>query len=328
MSLDSDTGTTRKNGLDQFKFKKTAPQSPASTSNTSMTIANGNMAASLPSYHTPPLQSRDATMQSRYFTGTSSTNGTVLVPNSSPLAPDAGYQHYQLPVTQNLSDNFSTAGPSHPNPWSQSSQNVHIDPLSAPSGFIGHNAPVVPSFTRPPWNNDAKRISEAEGMSEDGPPRKRINRGPPLDAPGSPEIQRLGYRYDQLSNSTGGLSTSSEESMPDIRHSLDGASKPRIIRGQHPERPVNSQTDKPFFLFKMGYPDRPDSVIRSAWDQANGDKQVADNLLKDPSFGTTPAPVATKPLSNTTPEPSAEIGRVAEVDEATKAIRAALKEKG
>ncbi|KAH7910603.1 SNF2 family N-terminal domain-containing protein [Hygrophoropsis aurantiaca] len=173
-------------------------------------------------------------------------------------------------------------------------------------------------------------------MSEDGPPRKRINRGPPLDAitrqsvdaPGSPEIQRLGYRYNQLSNSTGGLSTSSEESMPDIRHSLDGASKPRIIRGQRPERPVNSQTDKPFFLFKMGYPDRPDSVIRSAWDQANGDKQVADNLLKDPSFGTTPAPVATKPLSNTTPEPSAEIGRVAEVDEATKAIRAALKEKG
>ncbi|KAH7927144.1 hypothetical protein BV22DRAFT_1193850 [Leucogyrophana mollusca] len=341
MSVDGDAGASRKNNLDQFKFKKTAPQNAASSATTSVTTVKGSLGTSLPSYPAPPLQSRDATMQSRYFPGAPSSNGTVLVPSSSPLAPDAGYQHYQPPFAQNLFDSFPMAGPSQPNPWSQSSQAARVDPLSASSGFVNHNAPVYPNFTRPPWGGDTRRVSDVEGMGDDGPPRKRINRGPPLDAtskgpadaPGSPDIQRLGYRRNQLSQSTGGLSTSSEESMPDIRHSLDGPSKPRIIRGQRPateERIETPQSDKAYNIFKMGYPERADPVIRAAWDQANGDKQMAHKLLKDPSFGTFPATTeSTKPSSNTAPEPPpAEIGRVAELDEATKAVRAALREKG
>ena len=182
-----------------------------------------------------------------------------------------------------------------------------------------------------------------DGYAEDGPPRKRINRGGPNDAPpvlgarvpDSPEIQRLGQRR-KANTSLGGQSTSSEDSMPDIRHSLDPPinGRSRILRGQRPgsSEPTEARdmthNKAAFAMFRLSNIERDINLVQAAWAQAGGDEKKATSLLDDPlwkppSFSTE----SKSPKLNTVPDPPAEIGRVAEVDEATKANRAALREK-
>ena len=229
------------------------------------------------------------------------------------------------------------AGPSRYNPWSHPAQPQHPDPLSASSGFVNGGRAVYASFTRS-YGGDVRRMSEVDGYAEDGPPRKRINRGGPVDilpvlgahSPGSPEIQRLGQRRKANVN-LGGLSTSSEDSMPDIRHSLEPSStgQSRLLRGQ---RPGSSEPTAPrdathnkdaFAMFRLSNIERDINLVQAAWTQAGGEEKKATTLLNDPSW----KPETKSPKLNSSPGPTAETGRVAEVDEATKANRAALREK-
>lgn len=227
-------------------------------------------------------------------------------------------------------------GSSQYNPWSQSGPLTVQDVLSSSSEFV-HSAPSHASFTRPsrPWGGDVRPLSDVDGLADEGPPRKRINRGTPSNAqplgmmtPGSPDIQRPGQRRKQNA-STEGQSHSSDESMLDARSSLGGPSK-RIVRGQRP----NHADSYEFTVFQLSHPGHELATLKAAWIQAEGNDNRASSLLSDsswkPQSTSTPSnsTTVTKVISTPVPEPPAvEIGRVEEVDEATKAHRAALREK-
>lgn len=322
----------QKAALDRLRFRKTTRQD-TSESDSPLPVAPNNPALL---FAAPPLQSRDASAAAHCYPPStpSASHATILVPNSSPVAPETNHQSY---TQQSPHDALSMAGPSRFNPWPQPAQSQHPDPLLASSGFVNGGKAVYASFTRF-HGGDIRRLSEVDGYAEDGPPRKRINRGGPADAlpvlgarlPDSPEIQRLGQRR-KANVSLGGVSTSSDDSMPDIRHSLEPAvtGRPRILRGQRPgsseptePRDVTSNKDA-FAMFRLSNIERDITSVQAAWAQAGGDEKKATSLLDDPSW----KPDFKSFKLNPSPDPPTETGRVAEVDEATKASRAALREK-
>ena len=73
-------------------------------------------------------------------------------------------------------------------------------------------------------------------------------------------------------------------------------------------------------MFKMTNPDQSEARVTAAWIQANGDQVKAQAFLQDRNW----SPVVGTPK----PEADKEVGRVKEIDEANKAQRAAVKEKG
>ncbi|KAF8444561.1 SNF2 family N-terminal domain-containing protein [Boletus edulis BED1] len=164
--------------------------------------------------------------------------------------------------------------------------------------------------------------------------KKRVNRGGPTDTlpvlgthvPDSPEIHRLGQRR-RANVSLGGVSTSSEDSMPDIRHSLEPSAtgRSRILRGQRPDsseptEPRDTTHNKDAFaMFRLSNIERDINLVQAAWAQAGGDEKRATSLLHDPLWKPEPKYIS--------PDPPTETGRVIEVDEATKVSRAALREK-
>jgi SWI/SNF-related matrix-associated actin-dependent regulator 1 of chromatin subfamily A len=125
-------------------------------------------------------------------------------------------------------------------------------------------------------------------------------------------------------------SHSSDESMLDVKSSLEGPSK-RIVRGQRPDH-ADSYV---FTVFQLSHPGYDLATLRAAWNEANGNDNKASLLLSDSSWKpqSTPTPsnstTATKIPSMPAPDPSVveTTGRVEEVDEATKIRRAALREK-
>lgn len=162
-----------------------------------------------------------------------------------------------------------------------------------------------------------------------------MNRGTPSDAlplgmvtPGSPDIQHPGQRRKQNMN-VERQSHSSDESMLDVRSSLEGPSK-RIVRGQRPDH-----TDSYVFtVFQLSHPGHDLATLRAAWNEANGNDNKASLLLSDsswkPQSTSTPSnPATVTVLSMPAPEPPTveTTGRVEEVDEATKTQRATLREK-
>ncbi|KAG1732213.1 SNF2 family N-terminal domain-containing protein [Suillus paluster] len=330
MSVDDVANSRKTSSVGGLRFQK-KPNKDGSEATTS-SAAPSNVA--LPSF-VPPPQSRDATAPARYHPPATPSRGIVLVPNSSPLLPDAGYhQPYQPHHLQYTQGSSSATGPGQYNLWSQSGPSTVPDVLSSSSGFV-HSGPTHASFTRPsrPWAGDVRPLSEVDGLGDEGPPRKRINRGTPSDArpigmvtPGSPDIQRPGQRRKQ-NMSAERQSQSSDESMLDVRSSLEGPSK-RIVR-----RPDHADSYE-FTVFQLSHPGRDLATLKAAWNEARGNDNKASLLLSDSSWKPAPASTpsssatVTKAPSMPPPEPSAvETGRVEEVDEATKAIRAALREK-
>lgn len=225
--------------------------------------------------------------------------------------------------------------------WGQPSPPAVVDPLSAPSGLVNNARPIYASFTRIPAG-DGRRLSDIEGYSDEGPPRKRINRGdhhyqrpatpkattleqPNVLVPDSPEIQIHGYRRKPPM-----ASPSSDDSMPDVRHSLDVPSpsgRSRIVRGQRPSPfEPNAQSREALTKFKISNPERDPTLVQAAWDQAGGDIKKATDLLHDPSWKPLPPPIDHN-SSAMVFDLHTETGRVSEVDEANKASRAAMKEK-
>ncbi|KZT11032.1 uncharacterized protein LAESUDRAFT_361822 [Laetiporus sulphureus 93-53] len=333
MSLGPGAAANKKAALEQLKFKKKQKQQNTSVDE-SVLPASASWTAAGTTLDRPPAQSRDATIPSRYFSATPISPGNVLAPNSSPPPHDPSH-HSNRSFWQSDSLGDGIPGLIHSEPPSQPFTPVRVDPLTAPSGFVRGNSVPHASFTRP-WNGNGRQMSETEDSGDGERPRKRINRGrspkDPLDlltSPESPEVQAPGRK--RRVNGTFSLSSiSSDESISDAMD-VAGPSRSRIVRhAQSPQEPPSSSQpsqseseDPRFTRFKMVQPLHPLSVVRAAWDQAGGDVQKASALLTDPSWRP-PSASNGKPVAR----PTAETGRVKEIDEANKAQRAAIRERG
>ncbi|KDR75850.1 hypothetical protein GALMADRAFT_248579 [Galerina marginata CBS 339.88] len=278
-----------------------------------------------PTYPTPPAQSRDGSVSSRYFPSTPSSPGNVLVPNSSPLPYDdvrlKPYQPYSSLSNQAVA---SSSRSIYGNGWASHTASFDSDPLSAPSGFVSHRAPSHASLRRQ-WNGDEPQ------NHEEGPPRKKINRGSSEDAfiapgsPTSPGIQRIGQKGHASTISIDAASMSSDDSLADPGRILAGSSKPRLTKSRpSPARDWQSASEPPtdhkFTLFSITYPGEDPMRIKAAWSQAGADEKKATALLNDPSWSP-----ARPPSTSVVKE---ALGRVREIEEASKAQRAAVKEMG
>ncbi|KAF9012372.1 SNF2 family N-terminal domain-containing protein [Cyathus striatus] len=320
-SSESIARDNKRAALEQLKFNKSRNTDrsthPSSSSATSTSLSQ-------PSYVLPPAQSRDATFSSRFFPSTpSSTYGNVLVPNSSPLAPDDSSLIYGSPGEFHQHDVATT---NVSKSWNSGRSLFPSDPLSAPSGFVSSTTSTHASF-RHQWSTDMRHV---DPMHDDGPPRKRMNLGTSLDtystpeSASSPQILRPGQRRRRP---TDALSFSSDDSLPDASQILHGT-RPRITRNRPSPSPDTSSTMEPsdetkFTRFRLTMPTEPPPRVRAAWIQAGGDIKKATALLSDSSWS--PSASAKEAKERKLDE---HMGRVKEVDEATKAQRAAVKEKG
>ncbi|RDX55004.1 hypothetical protein OH76DRAFT_1452755 [Lentinus brumalis] len=177
-----------------------------------------------------------------------------------------------------------------------------------------------------------------EGGEDGERPKKRLNTGPtnsrdPIDflSPGSPDVRMPGQRHTAPNTSLSSISLSSDDSFPDARDLVSGASHPRITRGQHApeEKPSSSSSTQAnedeavFTRFRLSQIEHDTDVVRAAWKEAGGDVPKASALLVNPAWK--PRPKTPPPKAK---DPTVETGRVKEVVEATKAQRLAVKEKG
>lgn len=306
--------------LDQLRFKKQRENHTQFAEALSSSIPE---ASEQPSYPSPPSQSRDASRPSRFFPSTPSALGNVLVPNSSPLSPQETLGVPQHPFIYSH-DVASSSSSTLANGWAQPRINLTLDPLTAPSGFISHGGPAHASLRRQ-WNGDDQYAQE------EGPPRKKVNRRTSEDAfitpgsPPSPDGQRAGQRRRITTIGIDATSMSSDDSLQEPIRILPGPSKPRLTKhrpslssGSHVM--LETPQDQRFIGFKMTMPMESAARVQAAWNQAGGDVKKATELLSDHSWS--PYPVVPPKAEQET------LGRVKEIDEASKAQRAALKEKG
>ncbi|RDB24951.1 ATP-dependent helicase fft2 [Hypsizygus marmoreus] len=310
--------SNKKTALEQLRFNR-----QQQTSRPTHVVASSSGFGASQQTYVPPPQSRDATVSSRFFPSTPSSNGTILVPSSSPLTLEGtvhAYQPYGRPYGYDVAP---VHGLNHSNSWGR----INADPLSAPSGFISSSTHSHASLRRP-WSGDGGQIV---GAREEGPPRKRMNIGTSHDAsdmansPSSPEIQRPGQRRRIIRNGMENTSTSSDDSLPDISAIHAGPSKPRIKRGRSPSPDASPSTgpspDSKYIRFRLTMPMESSNRVQAAWTQAGGDVKKATEILSDPTWIPPKTPVAVKIEKDS-------VGRVKEIDEATKAQRVAVKEKG
>ena len=195
--------------------------------------------------------------------------------------------------------------------------------MSEPSGFVS-NTGISDASLRRQWTAD-ERFGH-----EEGPPRKKINRGTSRDAfvvpdsPPSPDIQRISQRRPVQPIGLDDVSISSEESVILPSRTMAGPSKSRLTK----TRPSPSldlllseaPTDREFISFRMTYPTESLARIQAAWNQAGGDVKRATAFLADSAWSPT--------LPSTAAIEKETLGRVREIEEASKAHRAAVKEKG
>lgn len=322
ISTTNSSEENKRNVLDQLRFKKQQENHTefAEASQPSILQASGQ-----PSYPPTPSQSRDASRPSRFFPSIPSTLGNVLVPNSSPLSPQETSGMPQRPYGHQYGHDVASASSStFANGWAQPRINLTLDPLTAPSGFIFHGGPTHASLRRQ-WNGDDQYLQE------EGPPRKKVNRKTSEDAfiapesPPSPDIQRAGHRRRIPTIGIDATSMSSDDSMQEPSRMLAGPSKPRLTKHKPSPSPDSHaisevSQDQRFISFKMTMPTESVARVHAAWNQAGGDVKKATELLSDRNWS--PYPVASAKVEKET------LGRVKEIDEAFKAQKAALKEKG
>ncbi|KAL4268944.1 hypothetical protein AB1N83_002062 [Pleurotus pulmonarius] len=373
-SPEASIASNKKPGFENLKFTKTQPSTPSTPPSSSSAI---NGVASTSSAAQQPTQSRDATHPSRFFANPSTSYGNVLVPSSSPLSSETIYRPYNSHSSSFEHDVAPVAGGSHSGQWGMVRPPYGMDPLSAPSGFV-LNGNATNATLRRPWGGDG---SDGGYARDEGPPRKKFNRGPSIDptdvvsSPGSPEISRLSTRRRIPTGAPDSLSLSSDESMPDISTAFAAPSRSRIVRERpgHVARSSVEHADDPKFIqFKITNPLEDASRVRAAWDQAHGDSKRATDLLADPRWspgqpplqahndqgllrfkmtmpGHDPARIhaawtsasgdirkatdyvldsSWSPPSKSPSKPTEDLGKVKEIDDANKAQRAAIREKG
>ena len=308
--------------LDQLRFSKKPENNHtqfAEASTSSLPEDSGQL------YSPPPSQSRDASRPSRFFPSTLSTLSNVVAPNSSPLSPQETFGMPQHPYNHQFShDVASTSSSTFANGWTQPRINLALDPLTAPSGFVSHGGPAHASSRRQ-WNGDDQYVQE------EGPPRKKVNRRTSEDAfitpdsPPSPDVQRAGQRRWITTIGIDATSLSSDDSLQEPSRMFAGPSKPRLTKHRPSPSPdshaiLETPQDQRFIGFKMTMPTESVARVQAAWNQAGGDVKKATELLSD--HGWSPYPVVPAKVEKET------LGRVKEIDEAFKAQRVALKEKG
>jgi SWI/SNF-related matrix-associated actin-dependent regulator 1 of chromatin subfamily A len=118
---------------------------------------------------------------------------------------------------------------------------------------------------------------------------------------------------------------SSEESSGQSGQTLGDSSKSRLTKtGSSPSLASRSLSESPgdrdFISFRMTNPTESPARIQAAWNQAAGDVKRASGYLADSMWSPTPPPSAIVEKEG--------MGRVKEIEEASKAQRAAVKEKG
>jgi SWI/SNF-related matrix-associated actin-dependent regulator of chromatin subfamily A containing DEAD/H box 1 len=333
---------TQSAALNSLRFNKT-PAPHHNHGEHDHSYPSSNQPWGNPSRYYPPQQSRDASggVPSPYLNSPPHRPGNVLVPSSSPLGSDVRHRPYQ-----DYSAHARVPPPSialngvAPSMWTPGAGfGRHDDPLMQPSGFTSHQPDVYASSSRY-WNGNGRGISEVNGGQDDGPPRKRPNYGaqkPPSQDPmdlfsiqESP-IRRAADVLRAPSGSASILSKTSSGSGEDSSGNTIGAdagSTRRIVRGQRPPSPrpsevSASETDDEtrFNRFRLTFVDQDADRVRAAWNETNGDAKGATALIMDSGW----SPKVVKPATKTSPSVT---GRVKEVDDATKAQRAAIKEKG
>lgn len=205
-----------------------------------------------------------------------------------------------------------------PRMWSPNTAFMAADPLSAPSGLLSSNTAFHASTRR------QRPIIESplDTPQDEGPPRKRLNRGRPQDAASmSPPLPIEPYRPSPRPRTVSdALSISSEDSLPDVSRlsSNTPSFRPPL---SSTDTPVDPFTDPDFIKFEMTMPGEPRTRVRAAWRQSGYNFQRASALMSDPSW---------IPSSSSSPDKveKDDVGRVKEVEEATRALRMAAKEKG
>lgn len=191
------------------------------------------------------------------------------------------------------------------------------DSLSAPGGLRPSNLDFHAS-TRRQWSNSD---GPHDLTQNEGPPRKRVNRGR-LEGPTSMSPPVKSHQFSpkpRIISDT--FSISSEDSLPDVSR-LAGSSDARIHRktASATDTVTDLFSDPEFIKFKMTMPTELPQRIRAAWAQAGGHSLRASALIADPTW-----------LSTSSSLEKAErddVGRVKEVEEATRAQKLAVKQKG
>ncbi|KAK7057137.1 ATP-dependent helicase fft2 [Favolaschia claudopus] len=328
MSFRQDPAAVKAAALDQLRIarnnKPTGPTVPSTSNGVSSAL----------SYPSQPAQSRDGTVSSRYFPSSSATIGNVLVPSSSPLnspshqpqqQPYAPYGHpahrdvAALPPAMNL---FQGKKPI-------------MDPLMASSQFTYNGSSVNTTLGRRPY--DAGSDAHLTGAREEGPPRKRLNLGPATidltDTPDSPQVRRPGATKKRAPSDMD--SDSDEDFAPESLRLVP--SKPRLTRGRPTPEPVapppvastsaGPDTDTAYQRFRITMPTETTDRVLSAWLQSGKDVRGATALLSDANWSPRTPAQSAGPSHSSTPSKDA-VGRVKEVDEASKAQRMATKEMG
>jgi SWI/SNF-related matrix-associated actin-dependent regulator of chromatin subfamily A containing DEAD/H box 1 len=303
-------------------------------------ISNGQPSKSYyPPSYPPPQQSRDATTSSHYFYNPPNM-GNVLVPSSSPILQPAQpnytpYSHSPVNDTPQTAGFASHSSQSSSGVWGAYGGYPAADPLSAPTGFTVRGGAPYMSPNHSSGSNSGRSFPGANGHYEEGPPRKRLNRGP--DSNDSLDLFAVPSTPQSIALSPPGHLTrdasmqSSDDELPRLGDMASSSSSRRIIRngaGASTASPIlnasQSSEDedmKRFTRFKMMQPMEAPGRVRAAWEEAEGDDKKASALLCNPNWS--PKTTASPTLSRR------EItGRVKEIDDATKAQRAATKEKG
>ncbi|KAJ6586981.1 SNF2 family N-terminal domain-containing protein [Mycena vulgaris] len=318
MPTPEDPASRKAAALEHLRFSKRSNNSSIHPPSGSSSLQGGSMVA----YPSPPPQSRDATVSSRYFPP--SNIGNVLVPSSSPLGPPpqksyAPYSHYR---------NYDVATvPQNPNPFPTKTPN--IDPLTAATSFTINGASLNASLRRP-WDPTAD--GHVAGAREEGPPRKRPNLGSNTidltNSPISPQIGRPGAKRRVASDVE---SSSDEDFLPESI--MEGPSRQRITRGRPPPPAADAVSPPPaapsldsdphYMRFKLTMPQQDPKFIEAAWLQSNKDVKLATALLSDSTW----VPYIATPSPHIVPRGDV-VGRVKEVDEASKAQRITNKELG
>lgn len=300
----------QKAALEQLRFNKSKQAARQS--------APSSAAAQRPSANPPPTQSRDGTVSSRFFPTTPSSPGNVLVPNSSPLGQDEPQRIYEPYSYRRGHDVAPVPNSGQLRIWQPNLAFMAADPLSAPSGLLPSSSGLHAS-TRRQWSSAE---SPRDPSQDEGPPRKRLNRGRPDDAtsmspPPRIESHQPNPRPRTISDT---FSISSEDSLPDISR-LTSSSNTRIHRKSTSsiDAAVEPFNDPDFIKFQLTMPGEQPVRVRAAWKQSGSNFQRATALMADLSWS---------PLLNPDKAERDDIGRVKEVEEATRAQKIAVKEKG
>ncbi|KAJ3575099.1 hypothetical protein NP233_g1325 [Leucocoprinus birnbaumii] len=311
MSSDVQAAANKKAALERLRFnksKQTARQASALSAAAQRTAANQ-----------PPAQSRDATVSSKFFPATPSSPGNVLVPNSSPIAQDEPQRPYEPYGYRRPHDVASLQNNTQGRVWSPNLAFMAGDSLSAPSG-IRPSSSSLNASTRRQWSHTD---SPHDSTQEEGPPRKRLNRGRPEGSTSmSPPPPVISHQPSPRPRTVSdAFSISSEDSLPDVTR-LTSSSNTRIHRksASSTDTTADPFSDPEFIKLKMTMPTESPARVRAAWLQAAGNTVRATALMSDPAW----SPISSVPEK----VERDDVGRVKEVEEATRAQKMAVKEKG